>query len=388
MINVIIKRLPTECFSYFQWFIYGLYKLEDEGYIKLKFRISIIDRICLLIFNNKWISGSTRRLLQKFRKVPRFNLRGEIHDNKIHKSFVIDSKDSPYVFTIKDLENCNVYFKNQCPIDISENGFEISNGIFIPWQDVNFGYNPPPFSYIKRIVSDKIIFNKNKIFPGMVGPRRMGWSCKRKSLHKEYLSKFPTINKGEKRKKLTAYFGNTTFPKYIVKDGKYDLDWEAYLTAFLEGHTHPNQKREKAVKILNNMGSEYDGRIINDENGHHSDLIIPLNKFSNYLSEFQYNLNISGFRTSIPNRFIESFMSGTAIVTDKLNVKWFLPFDGEVIETIRMGYEKDIDVDWERFKTDISNLPLTDSNVIKKKFFSKWAPEIFAKYVINTTLNA
>lgn len=50
------------------------------------------------------------------------------------------------------------------------------------------------------------------------------------------------------------------------------------------------------------------------------------------------NLNISGYRMSVPNCFIESFMVGTAIMTDELFVKWYKPFDKEVFETIGMSY--------------------------------------------------
>ncbi len=74
------------------------------------------------------------------------------------------------------------------------------------------------------------------------------------------------------------------------------------------------------------------------ESKRNTELIIPLDKFGLHVGKFQYNLNISGYRLSMTNRFIESFMDGTAVLTDKLYVKWYKPFTSEVIKTVEMGY--------------------------------------------------
>ena len=91
---------------------------------------------------------------------------------------------------------------------------------------------------------------------------------------------------------------------------------------------------------------------------------------------------------SIPNRFIESFMVGTAIITDKLHVKWYQDFDDcEVIETTEMGYLKNDDVDWNRVREDFTNLPETQPDKIIDCFNRKWAPEVVAKYIIEAVLD-
>ncbi|MDR1521844.1 MAG: hypothetical protein LBS28_03185 [Streptococcaceae bacterium] len=128
---------------------------------------------------------------------------------------------------------------------------------------------------------------------------------------------------------------------------------------------HPNIKRQRASDFLSVLGEKYDARVINQGNSDSlvkgcNDLVVPLEEFPQFVSQFQYNLNISGYRCSIPNRFIDSFSVGTKIITDKLKVKWYLPFDEDVIETVEMGYLKNSKVDWHLFKKDVLSLP--DSN--------------------------
>ena len=93
---------------------------------------------------------------------------------------------------------------------------------------------------------------------------------------------------------------------------------------------------------------------------------------------------MSGYRLSIPNRFIESFIVGTGIITDKLSIKWYRDFEQEVIETVDMGYLQDADVDWEAFKKIIDNIPAIDSKCVVNEYENKWHPKVVAKYIINT----
>lgn len=77
-------------------------------------------------------------------------------------------------------------------------------------------------------------------------------------------------------------------------------------------------------------------------------------------------------------------MVGTAIVTDKLKVRWFLPFDKEVIETTEMGYLLDEEVDWIKVKKDLENLKESDSMEVIQCFEEKWQPIKVANYIIKT----
>ena len=138
-----------------------------------------------------------------------------------------------------------------------------------------------------------------------------------------------------------CYFGNSKGPKpKRVKKEKLDVDSESELMGYYKDIIqHPNEKRAKAKTIISKMEpiELYDARIINDENSDtvgtftNKQMVVPLEDFCNHVAKFQYNLNISGYRLSIPNRFVESFISGTAIVTDKLSVKWYKEFDKEVL---------------------------------------------------------
>lgn len=393
MLTVTITQLPVDTFSYYQWLILGLHELEKQGKLKLKYRISIIDRIALLWISSKWIAGVLRRLIYYFDKVPRFNLVGVIDNDGIKRTFTIDSKDSPYIFAVDLLRKCDIYFKSQCPIQIEEDGFEIMPSVRIPFMDIEFGENAGEDSIFKRCVSREVFSLKDKIYPAMIGPRRLAWSCRYRDLKKEY-SKYLQSTTVSKSKKLMAYFGSTDAVRPSKKVEKYDLDWEPDLMLFLKKYnsSHPNEKRSRAVELINKLGDLYDGRLIHElVNGKevvHNDKIVPLGDFCKFIAQFEYNLNISGFRLSIPNRFIESFISGTAIITDKLHVKWYKPFDKEVVETVDMGYLSEKDVDWSSFQNDIMNLPPTNKEDILKAYQEKWSPEAFAKYVVNTTLGA
>lgn len=386
MTTVIIKQCPTESFSYFQWFLLGLYMLDKKNEIKLRIKVPLIDRLLLFSVENKYIVGGSRRIFNKYKKNIRCNLIGEVIDNNGKKhSFAIDSKDSPFIFNVKHLISCDAYFKNQCPIEFDKRGFKIAKDIYLPWSDVTFDSSAD--NRFKRREAPEILNFTYKIHPGMIGPRRLGWTCRYKTLKKSFDNLSSSFTQSNRKNKLTAYFGSCFYPTPTQGAARFDLDWESDLMAFLGAdHTHPNTKREKAVRYLNKLGDGYDARLIIDRYGKHHDLVVPLEEFALYLNSFEYNLNISGFRLSIPNRFIESFIAGTAIVTDTLAVKWFQPFDEEVIETVNMGYEKDDDVCWTTWTNMIKDLPQSNPAQIRCLYERKWGPEVFAKYVISTTL--
>ena len=131
------------------------------------------------------------------------------------------------------------------------------------------------------------------------------------------------------------------------------------------------------ARVISNMNS--DGEQIKN-----TDLIIPLTEFCEHISNFNYNMNVSGYRMSIPNRFIESFMVGTAIITDKLHVRWYKPFESEVYETVEMGYLPMEKVNWQQFMKDIHSISYINPQQIINKFDEKWAPNVVASYIIES----
>jgi hypothetical protein len=240
----------------------------------------------------------------------------------------------------------------------------------------------------ERMICNNLFQNIDKIKPLMIGPRRLAYGNTKVMLKKSYTYNLRASN-NDTVKKLMCYFGNALGPVPSKDIKKPDFDWEADLMAWFSGSlNHPNEKRTKAAKIISHMGVNYDARIISDGNADKirkkNKLVIPLKDFCNYVAGFQYNFNISGYRMSIPNRFADSFMAGTAVFTDKLKVKWYLPFNKEVVETVEMGYLPNDEVNWDKFENDLKSLPLITKVEIVSEFNKKWSPDVVAKYIINT----
>ena len=190
-----------------------------------------------------------------------------------------------------------------------------------------------------------------------------------------------------------CYFGNSLGPKPEKYTSNPDFDWEADIMAYFGNKVnHPNEKRAYVADYIATI-ENCDARIITRNNAdtgiqENKDLVVPLEDFCDFISEFEYNINVSGYRMSIPSRFIESFIVGTGIITDKLRVKWFLPFEEEVKQTVEMGYLPMNEVDWQSFKKDLSSIPKTDSNKIIELYEKKWSPISVANYIIDTVKNS
>ena len=390
-IKVVIESLPK--WSYVQWFLLGFYKLQQQGKIDLVFKIPLIDSLSLYI-DNYYLFGIGQRYYSGRNS---FCLEGyvEIEGKKI--KFCIDHQDSPFLFDAKLLDEVNIYFKMQCPKTFDEKGFRLTDKVWIPWTDhSHLDTNIPISQRGKRKGCVNLLNNVDKIRPLMVGPRHLGYGNGYHALNKGLLNYMKSKDLMTD-KTLMCYFGNSLGPvpsKGIFKDSYIDYSWESDIMAKYAGMlNHPNEKRYHATKLIQQMGSAYDGRLIREGSSEgaaskvNTNQIVPLKSFCDFVSHFKYNLNISGYRLSIPNRFIESFMAGTAIVTDKLSVKWYLPFDKEVVETVEMGYLPNQEVDWERFSYDIEHLPPVEKTDICKAFDEKWEPSKVALYMISVLLN-
>lgn len=186
-----------------------------------------------------------------------------------------------------------------------------------------------------------------------------------------------------------CYFGNSKGPVENTIDSTPDYDNEGdILTKFKGKINHPNEKRAIVAKIISEF-ADSDARVIALGNSDSKDCIrnnepVPLDKFCEHISKFQYNANVSGYRLSIPNRFIESFMAGTAIITDKLHVRWYKPFADEVIESVEMGYLLNENVNWQQYRTDLKSLPDIDAKKVLTEYKEKWTPEKAADYIVST----
>lgn len=376
--------------SYYQWFLLGFHELRREGKINLKVRVSLSDW---------WFSNLYRDKLGRILHLKRdkFNLNGYVrYPDNTKKYFCIDSQDSPFLIHSEDLQQVDCYFKMQCPTDLEKDYFPLTPHIHIPWMDHAHkddsikGYEPRG----ERKLCAGFSQNRKKIRPLMVGPRHLCAGISYFDLKRGY-KHYIRGRKIQKTKKLMCYFGNAKGPKPEANVTTPDYNWEPDIMGYYgDLISHPNEKRARAATIIKTMGRDYDARIITDvdSNGNvkqNKGYVVPLKDFCEYVADFQYNLNVSGYRLSIPNRFIESFMVGTAIVTDKLAVRWYLPFDkDEVIETVEMGYKKNEDVDWATCEDDLKNLPDSNPEKIIECFEKKWAPKKVAEYILNEINNS
>lgn len=392
MIPIVVITDISRRTSYYQWFIYGLMLLEKEGIIKLRIRTPLIQRLYFddLLYNfiRIWKRMRTPKPENKL-----FSLfHGYVEYNGKVKTFCIDSADSPYMFYGKYLKEVDTYFKLQCPIEIEKDGFRLGN-VTMPYVD-NECYNQEDNGKIKakRKLCPDVWDNRDKIKPLLVPIRKMGRNCSFKILDACY--KNLMIARGvSQTQKAMCYFGDAKGPVPSEDLTNVDLDWEADIMALYKNElNHPNEKRAKIAEILKSLGRGYDARIINPSNSdgnkdnQNESLVIPFEEFSKHVAKFQYNINVSGYRMSIPGRFMDSFVCGTAIATDNLHVKWYAPFDNEVVEIGEMGYLPDNEVDYPSIKERLSALPDVSRDCVIEKYEKYWAPNKCAEYIVRTVI--
>lgn len=386
---VVITDLSNRT-NYYQWFVYGFQLLAREGNIKLKFRIPLSQRLLVLNHSAFFVRclNKLKRILggQVERKTKAY-LKGYIKKDGAIRYFCLDSADSPNMFNGKLLHDVDAYFKLQCPKSITEQGFLLGKE-YLPFFDSEFE-NPENEGKqrARRKLCPNVLKYAAKIKPLMIGPRSMGRTFSFKELDASYKNLL-SARSVEQTGKAMCYFGNAAGPvpsEHVVDP---DWDWESDIMGYYgDKMNHPNEKRAKVADILESLGEGYDARIISRGNSDTGDavnqkLVIPLKDFSKHVAQFQYNINISGYRMSIPARFIDSFVCGTAIATDNLHVKWYHPFGDEVTEIGEMGYLPDAEVDYEAVKEKLQNLKPISKEYVIEQYEKYWAPNKVAKYIV------
>ena len=391
-----VTIVSVKRWDYFQWFLLGFYELEQDGIIDLEISCSIIERN-FLWFPSRFAQHVGNRFLREYRKryEDSYHLVGKIeYPDGRKRRFCIDSADAPFLFDRGILEQIDAYFKMQCPLRFETGGFRLSKNVVAPWCEHQHQTSELRLTErgVRKPFPDVISYVE-KIHPLMIGPRRLSSGNSFESLKKGYKN-YTSAYLTHKEKRIMCYFGNAEGPRLEknVSIDTMDWDWEAdIMTAYDGVLEHPNVKRARIAYLIDSLGEGNDARVISrgaaDASSSVKDMakVVPLEEFCAFVAQFQYNTNISGYRLSIPNRFIESFMVGTAIITDKCSVRWYLPFDScEVIETERMGYELDADVDWTRVLQDLQNAPVSDPIAVRAAFERKWKPDVVARYIVDT----
>lgn len=396
VMNTKVKIKSATRWSYFQWFLLGFYWLQDEGQIKVDIDVPLLQHAGLWN-HNVFLSRCGNHILQSFFGDQPLLLGQTIFDDKVVK-FAIDSSDAPFIYDRQVLDTVDVYFKIQCPNDFLKDGFHLANDVIIPWTEYTFAHGNPDEYVGKKPKGKRKDFNDferyiHKIYPLMIGPRRLAFGNDFYQLRKGYENIIQS-RRLTKEKDVMCYFGNAKGPgrSEHVTFNTVDYDWEKDIMGLYPELNHPNEKRAVVRDIINELPNS-DARIINDGNsdtgtGNHPELVIPLKDFGAYVAQFKYNFNVSGYRMSIPNRFIDSFSVGTSIITDDLKIKWYKPFASEeVIEIGSMGYEPMKHVDWKQVRKRINALPEQHPEAVEALFNKKWRPDVVAKYMINVMMD-
>lgn len=249
--------------TYFQWFILGLYQIEKQGLIEFEIKLPIGSKI--LSFSNNKLLLKIGNILRKWFEEDSYNMDGYIlFPDGQKKTFTVDSADSPYLFDSVKLEKYDVYFKLQCPKNIDAEGFPLTGGIMIPWLDHrHLDENINKLTQTgERRRCDNFEKNKYKIYPLMLGPRalsELGFSSKKlESGYNNYLKS----GKTEKSKRIMCYFGNAMGPipeKEVIRP---DYDREIDIMGYYKANiSHPNEKRAKVADIISKY-DDCDARVI------------------------------------------------------------------------------------------------------------------------------
>lgn len=389
--TVVITKI-TPRWRPFQIFILGLYELEHLGEIKLKFRCDWLFRLSTIMPDWPHIGGVFNQI-SVYTREEDYIMEGYVELNNTRYRFCIDRNDTPWCFDGEALRKVNVYFKMQCPVEIDEQkGFRLSKGVYVPYCDtahVKKGLKVRERG--ERLPIPDLHKLKDKIKPIVVGFRCLADGNSYKALKRGY-EEYHKNTHIPAQKKLMCYFGDDEGHLPSVLSGPPDLDSGSDIMSLYPILDHPNHKRGIISKIIHKLGEGYDARLIRHHDPKtgrvetYSDQIVPIRDFCGHISHFEYNCNISGHKLSIPNRFSESFITGTAIVTDKLALKWYLPFDEEVVELDEMGYLPIDAIDWDKVKNELQSLPPVSKDRILALYEQKWAPIPVARYMISTIL--
>jgi len=234
----------TKCYRWacYQLFLLGLYELEKDKKINLRFKAGFVYWLSTILPSNVRLFQVLLRLKRLFEKDSDL-LEGYMEYNGTRKYFCIDSADAPYLFDTHNLEKVSVYFKMQCPKEIDEEkGFRLTDEVYIPYCDHAHSDKSKLFNERgSRAACYNLHDNKYKIKPLMVGFRSLSYLNSYKSLKKAYCS---YKIEGSHSKKLMCYFGNALGPKPGKVTGDVDYNSEGDLMGYYASSlNHPNGKK-------------------------------------------------------------------------------------------------------------------------------------------------
>lgn len=346
--------------GYFDWLTTGLGLLEQQGHLKLRFRLPTAKKL----LRQRYLRWGAKALAPSWvSKIngPMWWLEAEVDFGGRIIRIVFDVTDHGYNFAEHLLPTCDLYFKCQLPKAFPQ-----------PLQLCKLIARPMPAAAIEHAA---------KIRPAMLG-RPLSRSLDFKK-NLRILSAWEEKSKLPVTKRLFAYFGGDT-----------DAEADNRLADFKGLYHHPNQKRGRLIRDLKQSDKRgIDARLVNsDDSLLRGPALSDDDSYSSAVATSAFNLNISGLSLSIPFRLIDSFMVGTTIITDSLSIGWYKPFEKEeVIELGVMGYELESEVNWERVKEVLDNVlnlsPSEDAprrNHLLDRYHRLWSPEALARYILTS----
>ena len=379
---VTLSTLPIRFRAYFEWLYTGLQILEQEGRIELRHEGSAADRWLRRHprFWGKFDQHFTQTSLWLF-PVDHFSLAGKVQCGGKVMRFAYDVTDSPFTYALAHLEQSDLYFKTQCPIDFDPEGYPLSNTIRVP-------YHP------------EVLRSKHRIRPAMsTGAITSTFDLKR---NLKVLDGHREIPVDAKSFRIFASFGGDKGPPPLNASDPFSAphnyhNERSIVTAYGEGIQHPNEKRAEVVRILRKWNvPDVDARIWNSSDSQIQGPALAWDDYMKTVAASVFNVNISGFRRSLPFRFLDSFQVGCGIATDTIGTRWYQPFESdlEVVEFGDLGYEARDKVDWSgveqrlRALYDSVDLKQNRASEIRDLFAKKWHPRALAEYVVRECVQA
>jgi hypothetical protein len=378
--KVVIQAMPIRNRGYFEWLYTGLQQLHELGKIELLHEGSSWDKF---LRSHPRVYGKLNQYFPELCKllfpVDHFSMFGRVESGSNEMRFTYDVTDSPFTYSLAHLELSDCYFKTQCPISIEQEGYPLSSSVRIP-------YHP------------EVVAMKEKIVPAMsTGPITSTFDLKR---NLRLLDENKSIASTEKRLKIFASFGGDRGPApWSPKDlppAPHNYHNERSIVS-LQGQAihHPNEKRAEVVRLLRKWNAnDVDARIWSSKDPEIQGDALDWPDYLKTVSESVFNVNLSGFRRSLPFRFLDSFQVGCGILTDTIGTKWYAPFEEglEVVEYGEAGYEAETALDWKsidnKLKAVYEGIELSKNRgpEIQSLFEKKWHPIRLAEYFLDTCL--
>jgi hypothetical protein len=245
-------------------------------------------------------------------------------------TIVLDVADTPWTFHPTLLQECDLYFKCQYPIDMENGFYKLNKDTKIPFHDV-------------------AMKNSHKIRP-LIMPRPLGRKMDFME-NNRILRWFDIQRKNEHRTiDMLIFFG--TCQDVTI------------------GYNHPHLKRIKSLLFLSKTKMNHNIKMIyrpymqkelidllppEHELLPTTKRFIPDEEYRQLIINTKSTFNIAGLHGSIPFRYLDAYLSGMLILTDTPAIKWYVPLtvDKVIYDVGKLGYEN---LTEEEFKTRMERL--------------------------------